>query len=152
MKNFLPAIAVLGALFVPFMAHAEKIGAVVTERNLVGSNSTIEIEAIDDPDIKNVVCYLSYPRKGGVMADIGLGEDPSNSSIACRATGPIDLKGISLQPKNVFSRSQSMFFKAMTVIRFYDKKRGVLVYLTTSNKIINGSKKSSISVVVVPRM
>src|SRR5690606_17772268 len=142
---------VIGALFVPFAANAEKIGAVITERNLMGSSSTIEIEAIDDPDIKNVVCYLSYPRKGGVMADMGLGEDPSNSSIACRAIGPVSLKGVNLKPTNVFQRSQSMFFKAMSVVRFYDRRRGVLVYLTTSLKVINGSKKSSISVVVIPR-
>ena len=149
MKKITPAIALFGALIFSVAASAEKVGSVVTERNLMGSNSTIEIEAIDDPDIKNVVCYLSYPRKGGVMADIGLGEDPSNSSIACRATGYVDLGGISLNPKNVFERSQSLFFKAMTVVRFYDKKRGVLIYLTTSRKVINGSKKSSISVVVV---
>ena len=150
MKNFLIS-ALAGIALFPFIANAENIGSMVTERNFMGSNSTIEIEAIDDPDITNIVCYLSYPRKGGMMADIGLGENPSNSSIACRALGPIDDSRASKEPTEVFKQSQSMFFKAMSVTRFYDGKRKAWIYLTTSRKVISGSKKSSISVVVPPR-
>lgn len=153
MNKYLSLLVFLG-LLVPAYANAEGIGSVETEKHLMGKNSTIQIEVIDDPQIKNVSCWLSYPVKGGLKASIGLGEDPSNSSIACRATGQINLRqvlSVSGKPAEVFKRSTGMFFKAMRVVRFYDKKRKVLVYLTYSKKLIDGSPKSSISTVVIPQ-
>ena len=152
MKNVLSLIAMC-AILLPFAASAESIGSVTTERKLIGKNSVIHVEVIDDPQIKNISCWLSYPVKGGAMASIGLGEDPSNSSIACRATGFIDLKQVlkvATTPTEVFKRKTGIFFKAMRVKRFYDPKRKVLIYLTYSRKLIDGSPKSSISTVVIP--
>ena len=153
MKKFMTLLMFI-AFLMPFNTNAETIGSLVTERNLVGKNSVIHIEVIDDPDITNVSCWLSYPVKGGVLASVGLGEDPSNSSIACRATGYVDLnqvQKVTTTPVEVFKRSTGMFFKAMRVMRYYDKKRKVLVYLTYSRKLIDGSPKSSISTVVIPQ-
>ena len=133
---------------------AENIGSVVTQRNLVGANATIQVEAFDDPQIKNVVCYLSYPTTGGIAASVGLAENKSNGSIACRSTGPIDLaqvQRVATQPTEVFRQSSNIFFKAMRVVRFLDTKRNVLVYLTYSRKLFDGSPKNSVSVVVIPR-
>ena len=144
MKNLMTVIA-LGAILLPFAATAETIGSVDTEKMLFGKNSTIQIEVIDDPQINGVSCWLSYPVKGGAMASIGLGEDPSNSSIACRPTGPIDLAQVLKVSKpegvDVFKRMKGMFFKAMRVVRFYDKKRKTLVYLTYTKELIGGSPK-----------
>jgi CreA protein len=153
MRKLLPFIA--AAIFLmPFAASAENVGSVVTEKKFIGKNSVIRIEVIDDPQIAGVSCWLSYPVKGGARASIGLGEDPSNSSIACRATGSIDLKTVLRVSKkegvDVFKRMKGMFFKAMRVVRFYDKRRKTLVYLTYTKELIGGSPKSSISTVVIP--
>jgi len=150
MKKFLVAL-VVSAFMWPTVANADKIGSVVTEKKFIGSNSTVQIEAIDDPQIKNIVCYLSYPVTGGVMADIGLGSDSSHSSIACRSIGPIDMnqvKAVAKNPTDVFKRSTAFFFKSMKVVRFWDQKRNVLVYLTFSRKW-KGTPKNSVSVVVL---
>ena len=73
------------------------------------------------------------------MASVGLGEDPSNSSIACRSVGPIDEAVVNKVAKGkgveVFKRKTGTFFKAMRIIRFYDAKRKVLTYLTFSRKL-----------------
>ena len=48
------------------------------------------------------------------------------------------------------SRNQlSLLFKKVQVVRFYDKKRSTLVYLTYSDKLIEGSPKNSISTIVI---
>lgn len=154
MRKIVPWIA-LGALLLPFAAHAENIGSVQTEWKAFGKNSTIQIEAVDDPQIKNVTCWLTYPVKGGAMASLGLGADPSNASIACRARGPIDMKQVikvASKPTEVFKINKSVFFKAMRVMRFFDKKRNTLVYMTFTKELFNGSPKSSVSTVVIPTL
>ena len=81
---------------------------------------------------------------------MGLAEDASDSSIACRQVGPIDKAAAARLPKEpemVFSERKSILFKKLTVHRLYDAKRQVLVYLTVSDKLIDGSPKNSISTV-----
>jgi len=151
MKNILPLVA-LGALLLPFTASAEKIGSVQTEWKLMGKNSTIQVEAVDDPQIKNVSCWLTYPVKGGAMASLGLGADPSNASIACRARGYVNIKEVlklGTKPTEIFKVNKSIFFKAMRVVRIFDKKRNTLVYMTYTKELFNGSPKSSVSTVVI---
>lgn len=152
MRNIL-SFAVIGALLLPFAATAENIGSVQTEWKAFGKNSTIQVEAVDDPQIKNVTCWLTYPVKGGAMASLGLGADPSNASIACRARGFVDIKEVlklGTKPTEIFKVNKSIFFKAMRVVRFFDKKRNTLVYMTYTKELFNGSPKSSVSTVVIP--
>lgn len=135
------------------VARAEQIGAVSTTFKLLGANDKIVIEAFDDPDIPGATCYVSRAKTGGIKGTVGLAEDTSDAAIACRQTGPITL------PKNVasgkedgeqvFRKSTSLLFKKLQVVRFYDKKRNVLVYLSYSDKLIDGSPKNSISTIVV---
>ena len=152
--KILSMLAVFGILLAASPLSAETIGSVITQKNFVGANATIQVEAFDDPQIKNVVCYLSYPQTGGLAASVGLAENKSNGSIACRSTGPIDLaqvQQVATHPVEVFRHSSNIFFKAMRVMRFWDTKRNVLVYLTYSKKLFDGSPKNSVSVVVIPR-
>ncbi|MDT8364086.1 MAG: CreA family protein [Nitrosomonas sp.] len=132
---------------------AEKIGSVSTKFKLLGANDKIMVEAFDDPDVPGATCYLSRAQTGGISGSIGVAEDTADAAIACRQTGPIqlsdDIKNGKADGKEVFKKSTSLLFKSLQVVRFYDVKRGVLIYLTYSDKIIEGSPKNSISVIPV---
>ena len=134
-------------------AMAEEIGSVDTVFKFIGPNHKIVVEAFDDPVIRGATCYLSRAKKGGISGSLGLAEDPSDASITCRQTGPINLPETVLSGKNngetVFKKSISLLFKTIQVVRFYDKKRNVLIYLTYSDKLIEGSPKNSISTIVI---
>ena len=131
------------------IAHAEKVGEVSTEFILTGPNSKIIIEAFDDPLIPGVTCHVSYPTKGGIKGALGMVEERSEASIACRQTGPIALPAKLKDGQEVFEKSRSILFKKLHVIRFLDKKRNVLVYLAFTDKLIDGSPKHSLSTVPI---
>ncbi len=134
-------------------AQSDEIGEVRTKFKMLGANDKIVIEAFDDPDIDGATCYLSRAKTGGISGSIGLAEDKSDASLACRQTGKITLPESVKSGKDdgveVFRKSTSILFKTMQVVRFYDKKRNCLVYLTYSNKIIEGSPKNSISAIPI---
>ena len=134
-------------------AVAEQIGSVSTKFKLLGANDKIVIEAFDDPEIPGATCYLSRAKTGGVSGVVGVAEDTSDASIACRQIGPITLpekvKNGHEDGKEVFKKSTSLLFKTLQVVRFYDAKRNVLVYLTYSDRIIEGSPKNSISIIPI---
>jgi CreA protein len=136
-------------------ARAEDIGTVSTKFKWLGPNDKIAVEVFDDPDIPGVACYLSRARTGGISGAVGVAEDTSDASIACRQVGPITLPepvaaGV-LDGEEVFKKRTSLVFKSLQVVRFFDHRRRVLVYLTYSDRVIEGSPKNSISVVpIVP--
>jgi len=136
-------------------AGADEIGEVSTVFKFVGANDKIVIEAFDDPDISGATCYVSRAKTGGIKGTIGVAEDTSDASISCRQTGPIKLPERVVSGKDdgkeVFKKSSSLLFKKMQVVRFFDKKRSTLVYLTYSDRIIEGSPKNSISTIVLPQ-
>ena len=118
------------------------------------SRAKYEIQqAFDDPEISGATCYLSRAKTGGVSGAVGVAEDTSDASIACRQIGPISLpekiKNGQEDGKEVFKKSTSFLFKSLQVVRFYDAKRNVLVYLTYSDRIIEGSPKNSISIIPI---
>jgi CreA protein len=133
--------------------QAEEIGSVRTKFKVLGSNDIIVIEAFDDPDIPGATCYLSRAKTGGISGSLGMAEDTSDASLSCRQIGPIQLPDFvregKTDGKRVFRKSTSILFKTLQVVRFYDKKRNTLVYLTYSNKIIEGSPKNSISTIPI---
>jgi len=130
--------------------HAEQIGSVDTAWKLLGANHKILIEAFDDPKVPGVACHLSRAKTGGITGSLGLAEDTSDASIACRQVGPITIDPITLvNGERVFSQNTSLLFKTMQVVRFYDMNRRVLVYLVYSDKLIDGSPKNAISSVPV---
>jgi CreA protein len=135
------------------VAQSDEIGEVRTRFKMLGANDKIVIEAFDDPDIDGATCYLSRAKTGGISGSIGFAEDKSDASLACRQTGKINLPERVRSGKDdgveVFRKSTSILFKTMQVVRFYDKKRNCLVYLTYSNKIIEGSPKNSISAIPI---
>lgn len=132
---------------------AETVGSVSTKFKLLGANDKIVIEAFDDPDVNGATCYLSRAKTGGVSGAVGLAEDTSDASIACRQVGPISLpdeiKNGDADGEEVFKKSTSLLFKSLQVVRFYDPKRNVLIYLTYSDRVIEGSPKNSISTIPI---
>lgn len=139
-------------LFAATGACAQQIGEVSTAFRLVGKNDRVVIEAYDDPKVVGVTCFVSRARTGGVSGTIGMAEDTSDASIACRQLGD-GLRFTEKLPlqENVFSERSSILFKRLHVVRVVDPKRNTLVYLTYSDKLIEGSPKNSITAVPVAR-
>jgi CreA protein len=152
-KGQITGVLLLALSFVASAGQAEIVGKVSTTFKLIGANDKIVIEAFDDPHINGATCYLSRAKTGGIKGTVGLAEDTSDASLACRQTGPIVLPKEVVSGKDdgdrVFRKSTSLLFKKLQVVRFYDPKRNTLVYLTYSNKFIDGSPKNSISTIVV---
>ncbi|MDR0217859.1 MAG: protein CreA [Enterobacteriaceae bacterium] len=137
----------------PSILHAEEIGSVDTVFKFFGPDNKIVIEAFDDPDVKNITCYLSRAKTGGIKGGLGLAEDTSDAALSCQQVGPIALtEQIQKSPKKgqlVFQKRTSIVFKKLQVVRFYDPKRNALIYLTYSDKVIDGSPKNAISAVPI---
>ncbi len=150
--KFHQALAAL-LLLLPFITSAEKIGEVSTKFRMATPNDKIVIEAFDDPRIPGATCYLSRAKKGGLKGAVGLAEDTSDASIACRQTGsiqlPDDIASGESNGDEVFKKRTSVLFKSLQVVRFYDPKRKVITYLSYSDRVIEGSPKNSISVVPI---
>jgi CreA protein len=125
----------------------EEVGCVSTTFRFASPNDKVCVTAYPDPAVPGVTCYLSQARVGGYTGALGLAEDPSRFSIACAAAGPVSLPADLPEDAYVFSERTSIIFKKTTVRRFVDRKRGVLVYLGISTKIIEGSPMNSVSVV-----
>ena len=109
---------------------AEEIGRVDTAFNWVGANKHIAIEAFDDPKVQGVTCYISMARQGGISGAVGVAEETSDDSIACRQVGPIVFKEPIEDDENceqVFREGRSFWFKTLQVVRLWDEKRKVLV-------------------------
>lgn len=141
--------AALLALFASAPASAEEVGEVTTAWKLLGANHKIVVEAFDDPKIEGVACFVSRARTGGVSGSLGLAEDTSDASIECRQTGPIRFLAELEDGEEVFGRKASIMFKRVQVVRFHDQKRDTLIYLTYSDKLIDGSPKNALSAVVI---
>lgn len=143
---------VLAALLIASPVWAQtRIGSVDTTLNLTSPNDSVTIERFDDPGVKNVSCYISRAVKGGWSSVVGLAEDPSNMSVACRATGKVEIISVS-KSKNgevIFSDKASALFKTIRVSRFYDVEKNMLVYLVWSTKLIDGSPANSVTAVSI---
>ena len=133
------------------VAQAQKIGDVDTAFQWLGPNHKIVVDAYDDPMVEGVTCYVSRARTGGIKGGLGLAEDRAEASIACRQVGPVRFKG-PLPPKDeVFSERMSVLFKRLRVVRMVDGARNTLVYLTYSDKLIDGSPQNSVTAVAIDR-
>jgi CreA protein len=124
-------------------------GEVSTHFRLIGPNDKIVVDGFDDPKVEGVACHLSRAVTGGVKGELGLAEDTSDASIACRQVGPIRITGELKDGESVFDERRSLIFKRLHVVRFHDRKRNVLVYVSYSERVIEGSPKNSISTVPV---
>ena len=150
MKRLLAVgLVTLAALAAP--ARAEQVGEVDTVFILIGPDHKIVVEAYDDPKVAGVSCYVSRAKTGGLKGAFGLAEDKSEASIACRQVGPISFAKPIEQQEEMFNERISLVFKKLRVVRMVDRKRNTLVYLTYSDRVIEGSPQNSVTAVPVDR-
>ena len=143
------ACALLG--LAPAAARADAIGSVDTVFKLIGPDHKIVVDGYDDPKVAGVTCYVSRAKTGGIKGAIGLAEDKAEASIACRQVGPVSFaKPLPVQ-EEVFSERISLLFKKLRVVRMVDKARNTLVYLTYSDRVIEGSPQNSVTAVPIDR-
>jgi CreA protein len=124
-------------------------GEVSTHFRWLGPNDRIVVDGFDDPKVHGVACHISRAVTGGIKGSLGVAEDTSDASIACRQVGPIQFAGELRDGEGVFDERRSLLFKRLHVVRFYDRKRNVLVYVSYSDRVLEGSPKNSISTVPV---
>jgi CreA protein len=124
-----------------------RIDSINTNFRWLGPDDKIVVERYDDPKVGNVSCYLSRAETGGIKGGIGIAEDPSRFSIACRAVGPIQMPPQLPRSEVIAFAQASLFFKTFQIHRALDPEKRVLVYTVVSTKLINGSPFNSISVV-----
>ncbi len=147
MKNLRLLLVLLS---VSLGAFADTVGDVSTTFKLLSPNDKIVVDVFDDPEVNGVSCYLSHAKTGGYKGALGLAEDTSDASVACRQVGPITFKGKIDKQDEVFNARSSFLFKHVRVVRMVDVKRNTLVYLVYSDKIIDGSPKNRVTAFRVP--
>ena len=146
---FLLALLLVLILWVWSRPERGTTGQVSTRFRWLGPNDRIVVDGFDDPKVKGVACHISRAVTGGINGGLGFAEDTSDASIACRQVGPIQMAGDLKDGESVFDERRSLLFKQLHVIRFYDRARNVLVYVSYSDRLIEGSPKNSISSVPV---
>ena len=131
-------------------AGSEPVGEVDTAFQWIGPNHKVVVEAYDDPGVPGVTCYVSRAKTGGVKGGLGLAEDKSEASIACRQTGAISFPKPIPRQEEMLSERISLVFKHLRVVLMVDVKRNALVYLTYSDRLIEGSPQNSVTAVPLP--
>ncbi len=144
-------IAALALAACAASSRAEPVGEVDTVFKWIGPDHKIVVDAYDDPDVAGVTCYVSRAKTGGIKGGLGLAEDKAEASIACRQTGPISFPKPLRQQDEMFSERISLVFKKLRVVRMVDRPRNTLVYLTYSDRVIEGSPQNSVTAVPVDR-
>jgi CreA protein len=120
-----------------------------TTFKLLTPNDKLAVYGVDDPIVSGVACHYTAPEKGGLMGALGLAEQTSDISLACRQYGPVKFNAKAGQGDVVFSERRSVFFKKMQIVRGCDAKRNILVYMTYTDRLIDGSPKNSTSTVPI---
>jgi CreA protein len=151
--GFLAALALLPAAALVQPAQAAEEPDLIFKRSTVfkwlSPNDKLAVYGLDDPEVEGVACHFTVPEKGGFKGWIGVAEEVSDISLACRQIGPIRFKQKFEQGDDVFRQRRSLFFKKMQIVRGCDVKRNVLVYMVYSDRIIEGSPKNSTSSVPI---
>ncbi|MFG1421456.1 CreA family protein [Roseixanthobacter liquoris] len=140
------------ALAVPSAAGAQEPDLIFKKSTVwkfLTPDDKLAVYGIDDPVVSGVACHYTTPEKGGLSGMVGVAEQTSDISLACRQIGPIAFTKKFEQGDVVFRESRSFFFKKMQIVRGCDTKRNVLVYLVYSDKLIDGSPKNSTSTVPI---
>ena len=157
--NRFRVLAVVGAVFALAISFSAHPAIAADDPDLIFKQSTVfkwltpndklATYGLDDPDVEGVACHFTVPERGGFKGWVGVAEEVSDISLACRQTGPIRFKAKFEQGEDMFRKRRSLLFKKMQIVRGCDPKRNVLVYMVYSDRIIEGSPKNSTSSVPI---
>jgi len=115
------------------------------------TGNDIAIDAVEDPDVKGVVCHVAYFNRSLIdrLQQGNWFEDPSYSAIDCAVTGPVTIGKINLSSggDEIFKQQRSLIFKSLRITRVYDKANNTLLYLAHARELQLGSGKMSLSAV-----
>jgi CreA protein len=143
----------LGIIAGPALAESDDGPQLIFRKNtvfhLLSPDDKIAVYGLDDPDVQGVACHFALPEKGGWKGWLGVAEQVSDASLACRQIGPIHFKKKLEQGEVVFRQRRSLFFKKVQIVRGCDAQRNVLVYLIYTDKLVEGSPKNSTSTVPI---
>lgn len=146
-------VALCVAFALPFSSQAAERPDLIFKKSTVWKfllpDDKLATYAIDDPLVEGVACHYTVPEKGGVSGLVGVAEELSNASLACRQIGPIKFLEKFHQGEEMFEQRRSLFFKRVRIVRGCDAKRNVLVYLIYTDKLIDGSPENSTSTVAI---
>lgn len=145
---FLASLVLAG----PAHAEAQEPDAIFRKSTVwrpLTPNDKLSVYGVDDPAVEGVACHYTVPEKGGIKGGLGLAEEVSDISLACRQIGPIRFKAKFEQGEIVIKERRSLLFKTMQIVRGCDTKRNVLVYLVYSDRVVEGSPKNSTSSVPI---
>jgi len=142
-------IAMLAVALCTATARADSIGEVDTVFKWIGPDHKIVVDAYDDPKVAGITCYLSRAKTGGVKGAVGVAEDLPEASIACRQVGPLAFAQPLPVQEEMFTERISLVFKKLRVVRMVDAKRNTLVYLTYSDRVVDGYPQNAVTAVAV---
>ena len=138
-------------LVVLLAACGKNNGTDVAKINVDWTGNDIAIEAVEDRDIKGIVCHVAYFNRSLIdrLQQGNWFEDPSYSAIDCAASGPVTVGKISLSAggDEIFKQQRSLIFKSLRITRVYDKANNTLLYLAHARELQLGSGKMSLSAV-----
>lgn len=153
MNKLAASLLTLACLAAPVMAQEsddpELIFQKTTVWRMLSPDAKLSTYAIDDPGVEGVACYFTVPEVGGWSGWAGWADERSETSISCRQIGPITIKAKFEQGEEIYRQRRSLFFKKMQIVRGCDVKRNVLVYLTYTDRLIEGSPQNSNSSVPI---
>jgi CreA protein len=150
-------LSALALLLVALPAGADEtreigyVNTAITNLGLTRSHRVV-VERFDDPQVRNVSCWISQARTGGFSGMLGVADDPARFSLSCAATGPVQVQEGARRGERgeqVFESSTSLFFKETRVHRFVDQERNAVVYLAWSTKLVDGSPYNAVAVVPI---
>ncbi|HZY50163.1 MAG TPA: CreA family protein [Devosia sp.] len=148
LTNFARAAGAV-ALIVLLAACGKNTGTDVAKINVDWTGNDIAIEAVEDPEVKGVVCHVAYFNRSLIdrLQQGNWFEDPSYSAIDCAVSGPVTVGNISLSAggDEIFKQQRSLIFKSLRITRIYDKANNTLLYLAHARELQLGSGKMSLS-------
>jgi CreA protein len=147
--TLLAAACIAGPALAQQADDPELIFKKTTVWRMLSPDAKLSTYALDDPGVEGVACYFTVPEVGGWSGWAGWAEERSETSISCRQVGPIVIKAKFAQGEEIYRQRRSLFFKKMQIVRGCDVKRNVLVYLTYTDRIIEGSPQNSNSSVAI---
>ena len=121
------------ALLVLLAACGKSNSTDVGKINVDWTGNDIAIEAVEDPEVKGVVCHVAYFNRSLIdrLQQGNWFEDPSYSAIDCAASAAVTIGNINLGGggEEIFTQQRSLIWKSLRVTRVYDSVNNELVYL-----------------------